>query len=183
MIFFKWAQISFIIRTNFFFLNVYTDDHQCRGWGVLRLSTKHFFPTILFLEILMWKTHGSWLGQKLGCLTLYKLSSGWLFVLCLKNIFIMKANILFLKKVIKAIWKCYLKKRKHLSASSSPDHSYFCTCIIRFSSSALQIPPSIFCWRILEYCCNKSPFLQMTPRLLPLELETLMTFTPLKQNH
>lgn len=120
--FFKRAQISFIIRTKFFFLlNVYTDDHQCRGWGVLRLYQLYtFFPTILFLEILMWKTHGFWLGQKLGYLTLYKLSSGWLFVLCLKNIFVMKANILFLKREIKAIWKCYIKKWKHLSAFSFP---------------------------------------------------------------
>lgn len=127
------------------------------------VSTKHSFPTILFLEILLWKTHGSWLGQKLGCLSLYKLSSGWLFVLCLKNIFVMKANILFLKKKkLKPYGNVTLKNESTFLHFPSPDHSYFCTCIIRFSSSAFRIPPSIFCWRILEYCCNKSLFLQMT---------------------
>lgn len=59
----------------------------------------------------MWKTHGFWLGQKLGYLTLYKLSSGWLFVLCLKNIFVMKANILFLKEKLKPDGNVTLKMK------------------------------------------------------------------------
>lgn len=155
------------------------DDHQCRGWGVFEtVSTKHSFPTIFhFWKFYCEKAHGSWLGQKLGCLSLYKLSSGWLFVLCLKNILLWKQTFFFFKKEeLKPYGNVTLKKWKHPFFILLPQIIHIFVHVSLDFLPQHWIPPSIFCWRILEYCCNKSLFLKWLSQTPSSRAWNMMTF-------